>query len=181
MSYRTTQERQFILTQTHGDNSIHFLHVIGKGFSSVQSLSHVRSLWPHRSSIPGFPVHHQLQKLVQAHVHLVSDAIQPSHPLSSPSLPASNLSQHEGLFQWVSSSHQVTKVLEFQLQHQFLQWIFKTDFVWDELVWSPYSFRDSQESSPTSQFKSINFSVLSFVYGPTFTSIHDYWEKHSFD
>ena len=91
MSYRTTQERQFILTQTHGDNSIHFLHVIGKGFSSVQSLSHVRSLWPHRSSIPGFPVHHQLQKLVQAHVHLVSDAIQPSHPLSSPSPPTFNL------------------------------------------------------------------------------------------
>ena len=110
MSYRTTQERQFILTQTHGDNSIHFLHVIGKGFSSVQSLSHVRSLWPHRSSIPGFPVHHQLQKLVQAHVHLVSDAIQPSHPLSSPSSPTFNLSQPWGLFQWVTSSHQVASI-----------------------------------------------------------------------
>ena len=62
----------------------------------------------------GFPVHHQLPKLAQTHVHWVSDAIQPSHPLSSPSFPAFNLSQHHGLFQWVSSSHQVAKVLEFQ-------------------------------------------------------------------
>ena len=67
---------------------------------------------------PGFPVHHQLPELAQTHVHWVSDAIQPSHPLSSPSPPALNLSQHQGLFQWVSSSHQVAKVLEFQLQHQ---------------------------------------------------------------
>ena len=66
---------------------------------------------------PGFPIHHQLPKFTQTHVHWVSDAIQPSHPLSSPS-SAFNLSQHQGLFQWVRSSHQVTKVLEFQLQHQ---------------------------------------------------------------
>ena len=69
-------------------------------------------------STPGFPVHHQLLELDQTYVHRVSDAIQPSHPLSSPSPPALNLSQHQDLFKWVSSSHQVAKVLEFQLQHQ---------------------------------------------------------------
>ena len=73
---------------------------------------------------PGFSVHHQLWELAQTHVHWVGDAIQPSHPLSSPSPPAINLSQHQGLFKWVSSSHQVAKVLEFQLQHQSFQWIF---------------------------------------------------------
>ena len=80
-----------------------------------------------KCSTPGFPVHHQLLELAQTHVHRVSDAIQPSHPLSSPS-PAFNLSQHQGLFQWVSSSHEVAKALEFQLQHQSFQWIFRTDF-----------------------------------------------------
>ena len=70
---------------------------------------------------PGFPVHHQLLGLSQTHVHRVGDAIQPSHPLSSPSPPALNLSQHQGLFQWISSSYQVAKVLEFQLPHQSFQ------------------------------------------------------------
>ena len=68
------------------------------------------------------------------------------------------------------------KVLEFQLQHQSFQWIFRTDFPEDWLVWSPCSSRDSQESSPTPQFKSINSSVLSFLHSPTLTSIHDYWK-----
>ena len=77
---------------------------------------------PMNCSTPGFPVHHQLPESTQTHVHRVGDAIQPSHPLSSPSPPALNLSQHKGLFQWVSSSHQVAKVLEFQLQHQSFQW-----------------------------------------------------------
>ena len=72
-------------------------------------------------STPGFPVHHQLLKLAQTHVHLVGDAIQTSHPLSSPSPHAFSLSQHQGLFQGVSSSHQVAKVLELQLQHQSFQ------------------------------------------------------------
>ena len=79
--------------------------------------------------MPGFPVHHQLLELTQTHVHWVSDAIQPSHPLSSHSPPAFNLSQHQGLYQWVSSSYQVAKVLKFQLQHQSLQWILRTDFL----------------------------------------------------
>ena len=82
---------------------------------------------PMDCSTPGLPVHHQLPEFIQTHVHWVSDAIQPSHPLSSPS-PAFNLSQHQGLFRWVSSPHQVAKVLEFQLQHESFQWIFSTDF-----------------------------------------------------
>ena len=78
-------------------------------------------------SMPGLPVHHQLPEFTQTHVHWAGDAIQTSHPLSSPSPPAFNLSQHQGLFQRVSSLHQVAKVLEFQLQHQSFQWILRTD------------------------------------------------------
>ena len=96
-------------------------------FSSV-TLS-CPTLWnPMDCSTPGLPVYHQLLELAQTHVHWVSDAIQLSHPLSSPSPPVFNLSQHQGLFQWVSSLHQVAKILEFQLQHQAFQWIFRTDF-----------------------------------------------------
>ena len=94
------------------------------------------------------PVLYYLPEFAQTHVHWVSDAIQPSHPLSPPSLDL-NLSQHQGLFQWVSSSNQVAKVLEFQRQHQSFQWIFRTDFLEDGLVWSPCSPKDSQEASPT--------------------------------
>ena len=84
---------------------------------------------PMDCSMPGFSVHHQLPELAHTRVHRVGDAIQPSHPLSSPSPPALNLPQHQGLFQWVSSSHQVAKVLEFQLQHQSFQWwIFRIDW-----------------------------------------------------
>ena len=72
-------------------------------------------------STPGFPVHHQLPELAQTHVHQIGDAIQPSHPLSALSSPALNLSQDQGLFQGVNSSHQMAKLLEFQLQHQFFQ------------------------------------------------------------
>ena len=115
-------------------------------------------------SMPGFPVDHQLSELTQTHVHRVCDAIQPSHPLSSPSPPAPNPSQHQGLFQWVNSSHEVAKVLEFQLQHQSFQRTPRTDLLQNGLVGSPCSPRDSQESSPTPQFKSINSSALSFLF-----------------
>ena len=73
-------------------------------------------------STPGLPVRHQLPEFTQTHVHRVGVAIQPSHPLLSPSPPAPNPSQHQGLFQWVNSSHEVAKVLQFQLQHQSFQW-----------------------------------------------------------
>ena len=85
------------------------------------------SLRPMDCSMPGLPVLHHLPELAQTHVHRVRDAIQPSHPLLPSSPPAPNPSQHQGLFQGVSSSHQVAKVLEFQLQHQSFQWIFRTD------------------------------------------------------
>ena len=84
---------------------------------------------PMDCSTPGFPVHHQLLELAQTHVHRVSDVIQPSYSLLSPSLPAFSLSPNQGLFQWVSSLHQVAKVLEFQLYHQSFRWIFRTDFL----------------------------------------------------
>ena len=81
---------------------------------------------PMNRSTPGLPVHHQLTEFTQTHVHWVSDPIQPYHPLLSPSPPASNPSQHQSLFQWVNSSHEVAKVLEFQLQHHSFQRTFNT-------------------------------------------------------
>ena len=97
-------------------------------FSSVAQLC-LTLRDPMNRSTPGLPVHHQLPEFTQTHVHWVGDAIQPSHPLSSPSPPAHKLSQHQGLFKWVSSLHQVAKGLEFQLQHQSFQWIFRTYFL----------------------------------------------------
>ena len=132
-------------------------------------------------SMPGLPVHHQLPESTQTHVHGVSDAIQLSHPLSSPSPPALNLSQHQGLFKWVSSLHHMAKVLKFQLQHQSYQWTPRTDLLYDGLVGSPCSPRDSQQSYPTPQLESINSLVLSFYYSPTLTSVHDHWKNHSLD
>ena len=105
------------------------------------------------------------------------------HPIISSSVAPFSyclLSQHQGLFQWVSSSHQEVKVLELQLQHQSFQWIFRTDFLYDWLVWSCCR-RDSQGSSPTAQFKSISSLVLSFLYGLNHISIHDYWKNPSFN
>ena len=96
-------------------------------FSSVTQLCSALSD-PMDCSMPGVPVHHQLPEFTQTHVHWVGDAIQPSHPLSSPS-SGLNLSQHQGLFKWVSSLHQVAKVSEFQLQHQSFQWMFRTYFL----------------------------------------------------
>ena len=136
---------------------------------------------PMNRSTPGLPVHHQLPEITQTHVHGVGDAIQPSHPLSSPSPPALNPSQHQSLFQYVNSSHEVAKVLEFQLWHHSFQRTPRTDLLQNGLVGSSCSPRDSQESSPTPQFKSINSSVLSFLHSPTLTSIHDHWKNHSLD
>ena len=111
------------------------------------------------------------------------ELVTPSNHISSSVVPVSSylqsFNQHQGFFQWVSSLHQVAKVLE--LQHQSFQWLFRTDFLEDWLVWSPCSPRNSQESSLTPQFKSINSSVLSLLHSPTLTFIRDYWKKHSFD
>ena len=129
-----------------------FLHTLQ--FSSVAQ-SCLTLCDPMNCSTPGLPVHHHLPESTQINVHRVSDAIQPYHPLSSPSPPALNLSQHQGLFKWVSSPYQVAGVLEFQLQHQSLQWTSRTDLLYS--------------------------SALSFLYSSTLTSIHDYWKNHSLD
>ena len=136
---------------------------------------------PMNCSTPGLPVHHQLPEFTQTHVHRVGDAIQPSHPLSSPFPPAPNPSQHQSLFQWVSSSHEVAKVMEFQLWHHSFQRNPRADLLQNELAGSPCSPRDSQESSPTPHFKSINSSALSLLHSPTLTSTHDHWKNHSLD
>ena len=121
----------------------------------VQSLSHVQLFatpWTaaQQASL-SFTISQSLLKLI----HWVSDVIQPSHPLLFSFLPAFNPSQNQGLFQRVSSSHQVAKVLQLYLQHQSLQWIFRVDFLENWLVWSPCSPRDSQESPPTPQFENL--------------------------
>ena len=132
---------------------------------------------PMNHSTPGLPVHHQLAESTQTHVHRVSDAIQPSHPLSSLSHPAPSPSKHQclpmsQLFTWGGQSIGVSasaSVLPMNTQD------------WSPLVGSPCCPRDSQESSPTPQFKSINSLVLSFLHSPTLTSIHDHWKNHSLD
>ena len=140
------------------------------------------TLWdPMDGSTPGFPVHHQLLELAQTHVHWVGDAIQPSHTLSSPSPPAFNFYQHQGLsnesvlrIRWAkywSFSFSICPCNEYSGLILFRIGLMR----------SPCNPRDSQESSPTPEFKSINSLVRSFLYCPTLTSIHDYWKNHSFD
>ena len=154
-------------------------------FSSVQSLSYVRLFvtpWTH--STPGLPVHHQFPEPTQTHVHWAVNAIQPSYPLSSPSPPALNLSQHQGLYQWVDC----------------LYWIVFGCTRWPEYWSFSFSISPSNEYSglisfridwfdlftvqgtlknlfKASQFKSINFLALSLLYGPPLTSVHDLLEK----
>ena len=119
--------RQILYLLNHqGSPAMALLQANIQGFNSVQWLSHVRLCNPMDCSTPGFPVHHQLLEFAQTHVHLVGSDILPSHPLS-PSPPAFNLSQHQGLFQWVISSHQVAKILK--LQQQSFQRIVRTDFL----------------------------------------------------
>ena len=124
------------------------------------------SLWPHEPQHPRPPCPSPTPR--------VHPSPCPSnwwcHPTISSSVASSppdlNLSPHQGLFQWVSSLHEVAKVLELQLQHESFQWTLRTDLLYDGLVGSPCSSKDSQESSSTPQFKSINSSVLSFLYSP---------------
>ena len=131
-------------------------------------------------STPGLSVHHQPPEFTQTHVHRVGDAIQPSHPLSSlsspaPSLPVSGSSPMSQLF--TSGGHSIGV----SASASVLSMNTRTDLLQDRLVASPCSPRDSLESSPTPQFKSINFSALSFLLSPPLTSIHDHWKNHSLD
>ena len=116
------------LLEVHSPTKEALVSVASVQFNSVAQ-SCQTLCYPMDCNTPGFPVHHQLLELAQTHIHWVSDTIQPSHPLSSPSFPALNFSQNQGLFQGVRSLHQVAKVLEFQLQPKSFQWIFRTDFL----------------------------------------------------
>ena len=154
-------------------------------FSSLSQFSSVAKSCqtlcdPMDCSTPGLPVHHQLLELTQTHVHQVGDAIQPSHPLSSPSSPAFNLSQHQGLFRWVSYSHQLAKVLEFQLQ--LLSVLPIQD--WFSLGWTGWTFLQSKGLSrvfSNTTVKKHQFFSAQFLYIQTLTSINDHWKKHSLD
>ena len=135
---------------------------------------------PMDCSTPGFLIHHQLLELAQTHVHWVSDAIQPSHPLSSPSSPAFNLAQHQGLCKWVSSSHHMAKVLEFQ--HQSFQW---TPRNWSPLGWTGWtsllSKGLSRVFSNTTVQKHQFFGTRLSSQLKILTSIHDHWKNYSLD
>ena len=130
--------------------------------SSVQLLSSVYALRPHGLQHARLPCPSLFPRVCSnscplswwCHPIILSFVI--------PSSSTLYLSQHQGFFQRVSFSHQLAKVMELQLQHQSFQWIFRTDFLLDRLVWSPYSPRDSQESSPTPQVKSINSLAFSW-------------------
>ena len=126
-------------------------------------------------SMPGLSVHHLLPEFTQTHVHWVNDAIQPSHSLFPCSPPAFNLSQHQGLFQWVSSSHQMAKLLQFQLQQQTFQWIFRIPLGLTGLI-SLLSKGLSWVFSSTTIRKHQLFGTQ-----PTLTSVCNYWKNHSFD
>ena len=128
-------------------------------------------------STPGFPVHHQLLELTQTHVHRVGDAIQPSYPLSSPSFTAFNPSQHQGLFQWVSSLHQVAKVLGVLASASVLPMNIQD---WSPLGWTGWISLQSKGLSRV--FSNTTVQKHQFfgaqLYGPTFTCIHGYWKNH---
>ena len=158
------------LSISSSGSSVQFSHSVISDSLPPHGLQHTRPPCP--ALIPG--VYPNSCPLSQWCHPTISSSVVPFSWLQS--FPAS------GLFQWVSSLNHVTKVLELQLQHQSFQWILRTDFLNHWQVWAPCSPRDSQESSPTPQFKTIiSSSVLSFLYGPTLTSIYDYWKNHSFD
>ena len=152
----------YMMKLNHIQSMIYIL--LSNLFSSVQPLSHVWLCNPMDCSTSGLPVHHQLPELTQTHVHWVGDTIQLSHPLLSPSPLTFNLFQHQGLFKWVSPSYQVAKVLEFQLQHQTFQWIFRTDFLlgltgWISLQSKGLSRVFSNTTVQRHQFFSAQFSL----------------------
>ena len=159
------------------------VYITSNVFSSVAQ-SCLTLCDPVNGSTPGLPVHHQPPGFTQTHVHQVSDAIQPSHPLSFPSPP--NPSQHQGLFQWVNSSHEVAKVLGFQLklkpsnQHPGLI-SFRMD--WLDLLAVQGTLKSllQHHSSKASILLRSAFFTVQLSHRPTLTSTHDHWENHSLD
>ena len=160
--------------------SMKYAYFSFKNLSSVQSLSRVQLFvtpWiaAHQASLS------ITNSVAQTHVHRVSDAIQPSHPLSSPSPPAPSPSQHQSLFQWVNSFTWGGQSIGVSALASFLP---ENTQDWSPSKWTgwiPCSPRDSQEYSWTPQFKTINSSALSFLHSPILTSIHDHWKNHSLD
>ena len=154
-------------------------YLIWPQVTSVQSLSHVQ-LFATPWITARLPVHHQLPEFTQTHVHWVGDAIQPSHPLSSPS-PAPNPSQHQSLFQWVNFSHEVAKVLGVSASASVLPMNTQD---WSPLGWTSWislqSKGHSRVFSNTTVQKHLFFSTQLF-HSPTLTSIHDHWKNHSLD
>ena len=129
-------------------------------------------------STPGFPVHHQRPDPAQTQV---CRSVMPSNHL----ILCHNLLLLPSIFpsfrvQWVGASHQVAEVLELQLQHQSFQWIIRTDFLYNWLVWSSCSPRDSQEHSPTPLWESISSTVFRLLYGPILIPVRDYWKTYGF-
>ena len=123
---------------------------------------------------------HHLPEFAQVHVHCIGDAVQPSHPLPRSSPSALDLSQQQGLFQWVIYLYRMTKILELQLQQQSFQPVFRVDVPKDWLVWSPCCPRDSQESSLAPQFEGICSLAFCLLYSPALTTVHDHWEDHKY-
>ena len=180
ISYPLLYTNLMKVKDTYRYSSIQKSHVFNFKFQfSTVAQSCLTLCDPLDCSTAGFPVHHQLPELVQTHGHRVSDAIQPSHPLLSPFPLALNLSQHQGLFQWVlhirwpkywifsfsiSPSNEFSGLISFRVD-------------WLDLL----AVQGTQEPSPTLPFKSINSLMFSFLYSPTLTSIQDYWKNNSFD
>ena len=148
------------------------------GSTLVQSLIHIQL---QAYNMLGFPVFHCLPEFVQTHVHWVSDAFQSSHPLSPPSSPALNLSQHQGLFQWVGSSHQVAKSIKTSASASVLPVNIQGWFPLGLTGCISLQSKGHSGVFSSTTFEGINFSVLSLFYGPVLTSIHDHWKNHSFD
>ena len=136
---------------------------------------------PMDCSMPGFPVLHYLPKLVQTHVHWLDDAIQPSHPLSNPSLSALSLSQHQGLFQWDGFLHQVAKILELLLQHHSFQWTY-SGLISFRIEWFQLLAVQRTLKTPL-QHHSSNALILRYsaFFMVQLTSVYDCWKNHSFD
>ena len=133
---------------------------------------------PINHSTPGLPVHHQLREFTQIHVHWVSDAIEPSYPLLSPSPPALNLSQHQSLFKWISSLHQVAKILEFSASTSVPPMNTQD---WSPLGWTGWISKGLSRVVPNTTVQKHQFFGFSFLYSPTHTSIYDHWRNHSLD
>ena len=154
------------------------MHILGDSSSSSVTRPCPTLCDPRDCSTPGLPVHHQLPEFTQIQVHWVGDAIQPSHPLSSPS-PAFNLSQHQGqMSHFFASGGQSVGV---SASASVLPMSIQDWFPLGLTGWISLQFKGLSRVLSTPQFKSINSSSLSFLYGLTLTSIHDYWKNHSFD